>query len=76
MGPKLITSKLKTKRSKAMTVLLLPVFACMFLLGWVMYWVGDSASPQKNKHTKAKPVKDNITIGVIPLEENQEILAN
>jgi hypothetical protein len=61
------------KRSKTMIALLLPVFVCVFVLGWIMYWVGDSATSQKT--TQAKTVKDNLTIGAIVHEENEEILA-
>jgi hypothetical protein len=43
---------LKVKRSKALTVLLLPVIVCVYVLGWVMYWVGDS------KPVKTKPIKE------------------
>jgi flagellar basal body-associated protein FliL len=74
MGLNLVASKLKTKRSKTMIALLLPVIVCIFILGWIMYWVGDNSNAQKNRH--AKPVKDNVTIGAIVREENQEILAH
>ena len=56
-----------------MIALLLPVFVCVFVIGWIMYWVGESATSHKT--TQAKTVKDNVTIGAIVLEENEEILA-
>jgi len=61
------------KRSKTMIALLLPVIVCVFFLGWIMYWVGDNAKTSKNR---AKPVKNNVTIGAIVMEENQEIQAH
>jgi hypothetical protein len=44
--------KMKRKRSKMMIVLLFPVFVCVFVFGWVMYWVGAS------KPVKTKPVEE------------------
>lgn len=74
MGLNLVASKLKMKRSKTMIALLLPVILCVFVIGWIMYWIGDNASTQKTR--QAKPVKDNVTIGAIVMEENQKILAH
>ena len=48
MGLYLVASKLKAKRSKTMIALLLPVIVCIFILGWIMYWVGDNAQPPKD----------------------------
>jgi flagellar basal body-associated protein FliL len=72
MGLQLTLSKLK-KRNKALVALLLPVILCVFILGWVMYWVGDNS---KNKTQPTKASKNNITIGAIVKEEEQEILAH
>ncbi len=74
MGLNLVASKLKMKRSKTMIALLLPIIVCVFFLGWIMYLVGDNAGAQKTRH--AKPDKDNVEIGAIVMEENQEILAH
>jgi flagellar basal body-associated protein FliL len=72
MGLYLVASKLKMKRSKTMIALLLPVIVCVFFLGWIMYWVGGDTKTSKNK---SNPEKDNVTIGAIVMEENEEILA-
>jgi Na+-transporting methylmalonyl-CoA/oxaloacetate decarboxylase gamma subunit len=71
MGLQLTISKLK-KRNKFLVALCLPVIVFVFLLGWVMYWVGDNARSQTKT---AKPSKDNITIGAIVTEDEKEILA-
>jgi hypothetical protein len=57
-----------------MIALLLPIIVCVFFLGWIMYWVGDTGGAPKRR--QAKPVKDKITIGAIVREENQEILVH
>ncbi len=56
-------------------VLLLPLVVCLFAIGWVMYVAGQSSSA-KPQVKQTKQTKDHVTIGAIPFEENQEILAN
>jgi hypothetical protein len=68
-----LTTLNKVKRNKAMMVFLLPVIACIFLVGWVMYVTGQSSSGRSQNVKQARPVKDNIFISAIPFEE--EILA-
>jgi len=72
MGLSLAVSKAKTKRNKFLIALLLPVIVCVFFLGWIMYWFGGDTKTSKNK---SKPAKNNVTIGAIVIEENEEILA-
>lgn len=43
---------LKMKRSKTMIALLLPVIVCVFVLGWVMYWLGDNSGTVKTERTE------------------------
>lgn len=71
-----LTALNKVKRNKPLMVILLPVIACVFLVGWVMYFTGQSSSgkQQQIKQAKPVPVKDNVSISAIPFEE--EILAN
>lgn len=49
-----------------MILIFLPVIICIFAIGWLMYWVGESKGTQK-----AKTTTDNITIGAITLEEGK-----
>ena len=65
------TKKGKHKRSKAMTILFLPIGIFIFIAGWFMYIIGD----KKRKGTiQVKPSKeDNITLLPIVPEEEQNI---
>jgi flagellar basal body-associated protein FliL len=74
-----LTELSKVKRNKPLMVLLLPVIVCMFLVGWAMYVTGQAASRAPQNPTKTrqtKQAKDHVTIGVIPVEESQEIVAH
>jgi hypothetical protein len=73
LGLKLVALN-RVKRNKPLMVLLLPVIACLFIVGWVMYLSGQDGSGTPQKVRQTRPVKDHVTIGVIPLEESQEIL--
>jgi flagellar basal body-associated protein FliL len=42
----------RRKRNRAIMVLLLPVMAILWLIGWGLYWVGSKKQP-------AKPAKSN-----------------
>jgi len=67
----LVTSKNKRKRSRAMTIMLLPVLILMFIIGWCMYWAGNQK--RTNKTQRKPPKEDNVTIMPIILEETEEI---
>jgi flagellar basal body-associated protein FliL len=63
---------LRRKRSKAMTIILLPLLIFVFIIGWCMYWVGDQKRTSKTQRKPSK--KDDVTIMPIILEETQEIV--
>jgi hypothetical protein len=65
----------KIKRNKPLMILLLPVIVCIFFAGWVMYIAGRPGSGTPQKIKQVKPASDNVTIGVLPIEESQEIKA-
>jgi len=67
----LVTSKGKRKRSRTMTIMLLPVLIAIFIIGWFMYWIGDQKRTDKTQHKP--PEKDNVSIKPIVFEEPQEI---
>jgi hypothetical protein len=48
----------------------------MFFAGWVMYLAGSKSSGTPQKAKPARQASDHVTIGVIPIEERQEILAD
>ncbi|MGA3288882.1 MAG: hypothetical protein ABSD42_01405 [Candidatus Bathyarchaeia archaeon] len=73
---KLTTRK---KRSKLTVALLAPILIIVFIVGWSLYWIGQSRQPntkQPQKTINKTPTKqDNIELIVIPPQE-KEILAN
>lgn len=73
MGLKLAVLN-RVKRNKLLTILLLPIVVCMFAIGWIMYATGRQAS-ERTPQKPAKQAEDHITIGALPLEEDQEITA-
>jgi heme/copper-type cytochrome/quinol oxidase subunit 2 len=66
----LVASKGKRKRSKAMTIMLLPMLIVIFIIGWFMYCMGDQKRSDKIQHKP--PKKDYVTIMPIVFEEPQE----
>ena len=69
-GARLVPSKGKRKRSKAMRIVLLPVLMIIFIIGWFMYLMGDRKRSDKIQHKT--PKKDNVTIMPVVVEEPQE----
>jgi hypothetical protein len=67
-----MTKPTHRKRSKIARVLLLPIFAIFFLVGWSLYWIGqkETKRPKKpiNKLT-AKLKEDELELILIPKEE-------
>lgn len=65
------------KRNKLIVALLAPTFIIVLIIGWSLYWIGQSRSAKQTQ----KPIKemlakqDEVELIVIPLEEKQ-ILAN
>ena len=43
----------KPRRNKKLLILLLPIIACVFIIGWVMCMVGDNAQVQHRKRQEA-----------------------
>ena len=61
----------KRKRSKTLTILLFPVLAIIFIIGFCMYYIGDREKP-KTKTASKQSNKDDISILPIILEEQEE----
>jgi heme/copper-type cytochrome/quinol oxidase subunit 2 len=72
----LATSKGKRKRSRTMTIMLLPALIVIFIIGWFMYCMGDQKRTDKIQRKPPKqhksPEKDYVTIMPIVFEEPQE----
>lgn len=54
------------KRNKPLIILLLPIFVCIFMVGWLMYWTGEPKG-------KTKQTTKQLTIGALTLEENGKV---
>jgi flagellar basal body-associated protein FliL len=67
----------KRERSKAMTIILLPMLIVIFFIGWVMYWVGNEKRgdkmQRKSPTQRKQPEQDNVTFMPIIFEEPEEI---
>ena len=60
----------RKKRNKTARILLAPIFAIFFLVGWSLVWIGDSGHKKKQKQiTKTPKKQDNLELIVIPEEE-------
>ena len=69
----------RKKRSKLVAILIAPIVGIILVIGWGLYWIGDSRQqktkkPQKTiDKTRAK--QDEVELIMIPQQEEQ-ILAN
>jgi hypothetical protein len=60
----------RKKRSKLTTILLAPIFAVVFLVGWSLYYIGESGHRQKQKPvTRTLEKREEIELMVMPKEE-------
>ena len=70
---------IRKKRSKLKVALLSPILIVVFIVGWSLYFIGQSEHPKSKQTPKPnikKPARPNeIELIVIPQEENQ-IVAN
>ena len=58
------------KRSKLTRVLLSPIFAILFLVGWTLYWIGQKETKPKKPIIKtAAKQKGELELILIPTEE-------
>jgi hypothetical protein len=60
----------RKQHGKFIKILLAPILAAVFLVGWSLYYFGESRYQKKQKLTSKMPQKqEEFTIGVIPKEE-------
>jgi hypothetical protein len=63
----------RKKRSRLTRIILLPALVPIFVIGWSLYWIGQSKNnPKHPKHrpnNKTPKKQEEITIGVISKEE-------
>ena len=69
-------------RNRIITILLFPVIAFLFMIGWILYWVGKQKintkeEPQRNSNSVVKDAEeteeDSIEVGLME-ELNEEQL--
>ena len=63
------------RRNRLVTLLLLPVFAVMWLVGWTLYWVGgrkDEAQPELRHDRRSDHVKLFPVNTVVEKEDEEE----
>ena len=62
-------------RNRLVTIVLLPVFAVMWLIGWTLTWVGgrkEDAQPQRRRETRADHVKLFSANAVVRQDDEEE----
>jgi hypothetical protein len=64
----------KRKQNKLKVLLLAPICAMVFIIGWSLYCLGQS----KTKHTqktinKVQTKQEEVEIIMIPVQENEEL---
>ena len=67
----------RKKRSKLTILLLSPVLALTFMVGWSLYWIGNRQP--KQPHVAARKIhakQDTVQLIVIPPQEEQTITNN
>jgi flagellar basal body-associated protein FliL len=65
------------KRSKLKILLLAPIMALTFIVGWSLYWIGNKKGKQPQSATPKIHVKqDPVQLMIIPTQEEQTITNN
>lgn len=69
----------RKRRSKLTAILAAPILALIFIVGWSLYWIGQSRhhnpKQQQKPTSKASSKQDEVELIMIPQEEEQ-MLAN
>ena len=64
----------RKKRSKLAILVLAPVMALTFIVGWSLYWIGNTKQKQPQAPTpKINSEQDQVQLMVIPMQEEQTI---
>jgi hypothetical protein len=67
----------RKKRSKLTIILLAPIMALTFIVGWSLYWIGNTKQKQPQAPTpKIQAEQDLLQLMVIPKQEEQTITNN
>ena len=64
----------RRKQNKLKVFLLAPICAIVFIVGWSLYWIGQSKPKQAQKTISKVPSKqDQVELIMIPLQENEAL---
>ncbi len=67
----------RKKRSKLTILLLAPIMAFTFIVGWSLYWIGNTKHKKpQTPTTKIQTEQDLVQLMVIPKQEEQTIMQN
>jgi flagellar basal body-associated protein FliL len=72
----LIYKKVKRKRSKALTIMLLPALIFMAVVGWFMYSVDNKNSTNIRQKRRKTAKEGKVTLMPIDFEEQRLIRIN
>jgi Rieske Fe-S protein len=73
-----MTKRQNRKKRSALSVLILaPVMALTFIVGWSLYWIGNTKQKQPQAPTPKIHAEQNpVQLMVIPMQEEQTIINN
>ena len=64
----------RRKPNKFKVILLAPICAIVFLVGWALYWIGHSSTKQPQKTiNKLQAKQDSVELIMVPPQENKPI---
>jgi hypothetical protein len=73
LGALLTILKGRSKRNKAIIVLLFPAIIFLWIVGWGLYWIGHQKEPQKAQPSSSPEEEDYVSLIPIVLEDPSEI---
>jgi flagellar basal body-associated protein FliL len=77
VGDEMTKHQNRKKRSKLSVLLLAPVMALTFIVGWSLYCIGNTKHKQPQAPTlKMHAEQDPVQLMVIPTQEEQTITNN
>jgi flagellar basal body-associated protein FliL len=77
VGDEMTKRQNRKKRSKLSVLLLTPVMALTFVVGWSLYWVGSTKNKQPQAHSpKIHAEQDPVQLMVISMQEERTITNN
>jgi flagellar basal body-associated protein FliL len=71
-GAPLSGSKARRKRNKAIIAVFLPAIIFLWIVGWVLYWIGHQRKQQEPQAASPKQ-EDYVSLIPIVLEDPSEI---